>query len=770
MQRPTGLSSSRSFLFFAFLLMAISQLVNSPVALAETDATARDSAENPGAQVVAKENAPTVKDQEKDSTVYLNPLIILDEIQSNFKRPTTPQRVSQDFIKNTSQTDATKALKQISGVYTRDEDGFGLRPNIGLRGTNPDRSKKISFYQDGLLIGPAPYAAPAAYYSPSILLQNSIEVFKGFGAVPYGPNSIGGSVQYNTAPLRFLDSGKIKVMGGSYDTGLIQVDQESAINPRLSTAAHVGVIRTRGFKDLPSGKNSGFYQYQSLFKVGYHLNEAQTHTVEARFGLSSEQSNETYLGISPNDFSSQPYSRYEASSQDQMNWKHLLFQIEDKLVIGDSGLLKISAYSHTFDRNWNRFDRFADGTSVLEVLKNPDNFSYSPYSQLLKGERDSSSLSGNQGLLINANNHRTYLSQGIQAQFNDTFKYSSVEHEFEIGARLHRDSIRRDHDLFEHAIINGGNVATGNQSKETLNRDSATAKTIFTRNDLIIEKWTASLVGRLEDVDFNFRDDLNAIDRSRHDSVFIPGVGLAYRLTPRLSTRLSYNQAASLSGVDTTGNEVREKSDNYEAEIKYYDTSSEFSSELVLFENRYQNITGTCTQSTGCANSQLDRQYNGGKALIQGAEFRASQLVRWNHIQFPLQLNVTRLNARFRSQFESTSAEWGTGVVENNSRLPYVPDWMYSAVFGTVYNKWRQDVIFTYSSSLMDQSVNAGQIQIPAYGIVDYSTQFKLDKKSTVSLKIDNVLAKEYAVSFRPYGMRPGKPFTAMIGYTFEYE
>ena len=36
------------------------------------------------------------------------------------------------------------ALRQVSGVFPRDEEGLGLRPNIGIRGLSPTRSTKVS--------------------------------------------------------------------------------------------------------------------------------------------------------------------------------------------------------------------------------------------------------------------------------------------------------------------------------------------------------------------------------------------------------------------------------------------------------------------------------------------------------------------------------------------------------------------------------------------------------------------------------------------------
>ncbi len=104
------------------------------------------------------------------------------------------QYITRQTLEKLNQVNVNHVLRIIPGVNVRDEEGFGLRPNIGLRGTAVNRSAKITLMEDGVLIAPATYADPAAYYFPTFARMQGVEVLKGSSQIKYGPYTVGGAV------------------------------------------------------------------------------------------------------------------------------------------------------------------------------------------------------------------------------------------------------------------------------------------------------------------------------------------------------------------------------------------------------------------------------------------------------------------------------------------------------------------------------------------------------------------------------------------------
>ncbi|HCL69213.1 MAG TPA: TonB-dependent receptor, partial [Gammaproteobacteria bacterium] len=73
----------------------------------------------------------------------------------------------------------------------------------------------ITMMEDGVLIGPAPYSAPAAYYVPNVNRMDAVEVLKGPASIKYGPHTVGGAINFVTADVPSAFDAKASVSFGS---------------------------------------------------------------------------------------------------------------------------------------------------------------------------------------------------------------------------------------------------------------------------------------------------------------------------------------------------------------------------------------------------------------------------------------------------------------------------------------------------------------------------------------------------------------------------
>jgi Fe(3+) dicitrate transport protein len=109
--------------------------------------------------------------------------------------------ISNGDLEKAMDTDIQKILSAVPGVYMRTEEGYGLRPNISIRGTAIERSGKVTIMEDGVLVAPSPYTSSSAYYFPTTGRIYAVEVLKGPSAITQGPYTIGGAINLLSTPL-----------------------------------------------------------------------------------------------------------------------------------------------------------------------------------------------------------------------------------------------------------------------------------------------------------------------------------------------------------------------------------------------------------------------------------------------------------------------------------------------------------------------------------------------------------------------------------------
>ncbi len=715
---------------------------------------------------------PDTKPAAKDIDLILDTISIFGNRKARERASGSAHKIGSKQLEQYEYDDIHRVLTPVPGVYVRGEDGYGLRPNIGLRGANSDRSAKVTLMEDGILLGPAPYSAPAAYYFPLMSRMIGLEVFKGPASIRYGPNTIGGALNLQTRAIP-------RVASSGLDLSLGQ-DRFGKLHGYLGTSGkRWGVLfegmhlQTDGFKDLDGGGDTGFDKSEFMLRSRYHTNPAGKlyHQFDIKLGYAEETSNETYLGLSDADFRATPQRRYVASSAGLMDWDRTQLQLGYYLAKGERFDLQATAYRHDFSRDWTKLNQFRDGPELRSILANPDEGQAAILFEILTGAQDSTNA--NQALLIGTNS-RKFVSQGLSlvSHFRPP-KLGPVSQEIEVGARLHYDRVSRNHTEDGFLMLRQTLVPDGSaQQTTTRNRGKTTAWALYAQDQIEVNNFLFSPGLRLEIISSDFIDRLSNETSSNTDVVLIPGIGAHYQVLPWLGLLAGVHRGFSpvvpqADDPDRTEDPRHEASINYEAGIRANWPHSQ--AELVGFFNDYSNLTSHCPQSGGCTDSQIDRQFDAGGVHVYGLE---ALLAHKQKLPFDLslsgQVSYTLTLSEFLTDFSSANPQFGE--VEKGDELAYVPNHQLNISADITWQQFSLQGSATYVGEMRDVA-GQGSIdeseRIDSHFVVDLAGQYQASKRSQVYLKVDNLLDQDYVISKRPFGARPGRPFQLTIGFKF---
>ncbi len=666
-----------------------------------------------------------------------------------------------------SYDDPNSVLVQVPGVYVRAEDGMGLRPNIGIRGVNPDRSKKLTLMEDGVLFGPAPYSAPAAYYFPLMSRMTQVRVIKGPGAVAFGPQTVGGAIDFGTRAIPSTTSGSLAVGAGQF--GYAKAHGYFGTSDEQTGFLVEGVhLHDDGFKTLPNDADTGSTRNEWMVKGSYVIDPRaeNLNTLGLKLTYSDEVSNETYLGLSEDDFRDDPYQRYAASALDQMKNHRTSIVLSHQLEVPSYDLvLQTKAYRHDYKRAWRKVNQFR-GTKIGPVLENPDSPTSASYYAVLKGESDSASLA--EALLIGPND-RTFVSQGVQTVAQLKAQTGPLSHSVEAGVRLHNDSIKRRHSENGFLMIGGQLIPDGTAETVTAaNFEETYALAVHATDAMTWRALTFTPGVRTELIRSEREDFLSGAEGDRSVVAVMPGAGLFVAITDYLGALAGVYRGFSPPPVASHERVEPEYSVNYEAGLRARTGAAR--GEVIGFYNDYSNLTISCTLAAGCDPDDIDTQFDAGEARIYGFEASAEHELRVGSLKFPFLAAYTYTRAEFRSAFKAEDVIYGE--VEKGDELPYVPRHQVNASLGVETDRAGGIVGLNYVSATREQPGTEPLDEVMSTDSqlwLDASARYRVYGPLSVSVNVRNVLGSQYVVSHRPYGARPNAPRLVQIGAKLDF-
>jgi len=696
--------------------------------------------------------------------------------------------VTPDDLEEFVTTDVVRALRRVPGVSLQIEDGWALRPNISIRGSASERSSRVTLMEDNVLIAPAPYAASSAYYFPTFGRIHSVEVLKGPSSITQGPYTVGGAVNLTSTPVPQGNSGMLQGEYGSDNTWRVH-GWYGGGGDKARFLVETHQWQSDGYQKIDRSKaNTGFDKQDYLGKLSFNSDPAARvyQQLDIKLQHSKEDSQQTYLGLTDRDFDDDSLRRYGASLYDEMHNKHDQVAFDWRLETQNGLGLTITGYDNKTRRAWYKTERLD-----IDGSENPQTFSGTSWSNVIAAVNTGNSLDGltadelqailngadtAEGSIQVRNNSREYYSRGIQMVFDYALQSGSVSHSLQAGLRYHRDQEDRLQRNDTYQQLNGQLILneTGLEGNAGNRVQNANAWAAYAYDRIEWSNWTLTPGLRYENIDLSrtrwktnsddpaSRDPDNYRDsRENKVDIWLPGMGALYEFNA--STRLvagihkGFAVPTNAPGVDP------EESVNYEFGVRH--EAGSLNVEAMFFFNDYSNLVGVCTNSSG-GDCEPGDAFNGQGVHIPGIELTFStQFDLGADWEMPLQLTYTWMNAEFQSDFDSEFF----GEVQKGNPVPYVPENQLWASLGLERGAWSFYLSANYVESVCTEASCGEFEKTEAATLFDLAAHYRISDKWRLYAVAENLADKTYIAARDPYGARPNKPQTFMLGARLDF-
>ena len=615
------------------------------------------------------------------------------------------------------------ALKIVPGVNARDEEGYGAIPNIGIRGLSPNRSTKVLILEDGAPIQPSLFLSNASYYSPPVERISSIEVLKGATGLRYGPNTIGGVINYQSkTPLK---DGIVKGKLGSHGYRLLELEAGTS-SEQKSMGGGINLITSEanGFR------NNGYRMNDFLVKGGMAIGQSQW--LGLKLTRYENEINTSYVGLRPDEFIHTPTKN--PAPDDQFLSNRTSFDINHELEIDTSTKLKTLMYWSQLERNFWRRDvasKTRQGTSFVDC--------------------------GGTAYCVTGRN-RNFDMLGIDSRLFTNYQAFGIQNESEIGVRLHSETMSNKTERSNAGPRARTGVITGNENND------AKAVALYLQNRFLFTDQFAVTPGvRVESYRQNRKNEMNGVQGQANNTELVPGIGATWQLAPELQLYSSFYKgfAPAMISAAISGDGVDQKLDaerSMNIEFGFRGQAQKWTYEGAAFRMDFSNQIVNQALSGGISKT------NGGQSLHQGAEGALGYAITsaWSVLANATYIPV----AEFKG---------GTlGPIGN--RIPYTPK--LTGNLGLNYSKdglksflnaYHVSSQYADSANTVQESNDGTKGLIPSFTTLNWSIVYSPQKDLKLFGVVRNLFDKKFISGRSPDGIFPGAERNFELGLAYQF-
>lgn len=681
-------------------------------------------------------SAPASGQNDTEEPTVMPRIDVIGEAEDMEKIPGSAKILGQDELEASRIFTVNEALRKVSGIHVRDEEGFGLRPNIGIRGLNPTRSTKVTLLEDGIPLSYAPYGDNASYFHPPIDRFERIEVLKGAGQIAYGPQTIGGVINYITPapPQEFV--GEVSATAGNreYFNGNLRIGGKGMLFDYIRRQG-------QGARDNVESELN-----DANFKTVFGIGSSQALTLRASYY--TENSDITYSGLTDAEYRNFG-PRYNPFDNDNFETDRTGASVTHDLDLGGETVLTTNLYYSNFNRDWWRqASTTTDGQCGAAFTNN----------RLAGNAVNPDTCDSIQGRL------RNYYVYGIEPRLTLPHTAFGLASELEAGIKVHSEEQEREQ-------INGTSPAARSGTVVEDNTRETEVLSVFALYRLHIGQWTVTPGLRLEQIDSERTNELTGVTGTDDLEEWIPSIGVAWNPSATLTVFAGIHEGFApprtediISGTGTSTDVGPENSTNVELGFRVKNESAD-ELQAAFFRNDFERLIAVGSIAGG--STPLAE----GEALFQGLE--VSGLL---HATDTIYLRGAYTYLQEAEQSTAFRQVVNGAVIAGSAagnRQPYAPEHMLTAAIGYAKNSFDAQIEAVYVgeqfsdfANTQSASVNGnGQIgKLDDYTVWNGTLNYRLDtQKIDLFVTVKNLADEVYIVD-RTRGILPGAPRLVQAG------